>query len=271
MACFRRKPELTSRNLLSKSLKKTLSSGFASRLRTHIRSRASSSQPAWALAAPAVVDGGPSFPHRSPIGSTAHDLKPLSPRSVAMGLTVGIQVGGGTLAGLWLFSDSRFRPSTGALDLGDLGGKAVLIVNVASRCGLTPQYEGLKKLHERYRDQGFSVLGVPCNQFGQQEPGSPEEIATFCSTTYGVTFPMTEKVEVNGPGRHPLYQQLTTRPDADGQAGGRPVELREVPHLPGGGNRGPVPPPGGPRRRRAHLGRRVGPAHQPRTHVSSGP
>jgi glutathione peroxidase len=84
---------------------------------------------------------------------------------------------------------------------------------------LTPQYEGLEKLHERYRDQGFRVLGVPCNQFGQQEPGSPEEIATFCSTTYGVTFPMTEKLEVNGPSRHRLYQRLTATPDADGQAG----------------------------------------------------
>jgi glutathione peroxidase len=116
--------------------------------------------------------------------------------------------------------DSDISALDGApLDLDDLSGKAVLIVNVASRCGLTPQYEGLEKLHERYRDQGFTVLGVPCNQFGQQEPGSPEEIATFCSTTYGVTFPMTEKVEVNGPGRHPLYQQLTTKPDADGQAG----------------------------------------------------
>ena len=107
----------------------------------------------------------------------------------------------------------------GPLDLEDLSGKAVLVVNVASRCGLTPQYEALERLHERYRDQGFRVLGVPCNQFGEQEPGSPEEIATFCSTTYGVTFPMTEKVEVNGAGRHPLYQRLTTKPDADGQSG----------------------------------------------------
>ena len=106
-----------------------------------------------------------------------------------------------------------------ASSLAPYEGKTVLVVNVASKCGLTPQYEGLEKLHERYRDQGFRVLGVPCNQFGQQEPGSPEEIATFCSTTYGVTFPMTEKVEVNGPDRHPLYQQLTTKPDADGQAG----------------------------------------------------
>jgi glutathione peroxidase len=118
-----------------------------------------------------------------------------------------------------LFDTTISALDGGPLELDELTGKAVLIVNVASRCGLTPQYEGLEKLHERYRDQGFSVLGVPCNQFGQQEPGSPEEIATFCSTTYGVTFPMTEKVEVNGPGRHPLYQQLTAKQDAEGQAG----------------------------------------------------
>ncbi|MGO9658422.1 MAG: glutathione peroxidase [Acidimicrobiales bacterium] len=118
-----------------------------------------------------------------------------------------------------LFDTTIAALDGGPLDLDELTGKAVLIVNVASRCGLTPQYEGLEKLHERYRDRGFSVLGVPCNQFGQQEPGSPEEIATFCSTTYGVTFPMTEKVEVNGAGRHPLYQQLTDKQDAAGQSG----------------------------------------------------
>jgi len=105
------------------------------------------------------------------------------------------------------------------LDLDELEGKAALIVNVASRCGLTPQYATLEDLHERFKDRGFTVLGVPCNQFGQQEPGTPDEIATFCSTTYGVTFPMTEKIDVNGAQRHPLYQQLTTTPDADGEAG----------------------------------------------------
>jgi glutathione peroxidase len=94
-----------------------------------------------------------------------------------------------------------------------------LVVNVASRCGLTPQYEDLEVLQKQYQGRGFTVLGVPCNQFGQQEPGSPEEIATFCSMTYGVTFPMTEKVEVNGSGRHPLFEQLTATPDAEGQAG----------------------------------------------------
>lgn len=82
-------------------------------------------------------------------------------------------------------------------------GKALLLVNVASRCGLTPQYTGLEALHEKYAARGFSVLGFPCNQFGAQEPGSAEEIGTFCSTKYGVTFPMFEKIEVNGAGRHP--------------------------------------------------------------------
>jgi len=105
------------------------------------------------------------------------------------------------------------------LDLHDYEDKAILVVNVASRCGLTPQYAGLEQLQERYADRGFTVLGVPCNQFGQQEPGSPEEIKTFCSTTYGVTFPMTEKVEVNGEGRHELYQDLTAVTDAEGAAG----------------------------------------------------
>lgn len=103
--------------------------------------------------------------------------------------------------------------------LADHAGKALLIVNVASKCGLTPQYTGLEALHEKYKDRGFSVIGVPCNQFGGQEPGSSEEIAEFCSATYGVTFPMLEKVEVNGDDRHPLYQELTQVPDAEGNAG----------------------------------------------------
>ncbi len=103
--------------------------------------------------------------------------------------------------------------------LAAIRGKAALIVNVASKCGLTPQYTGLEKLHEEYAERGFTVLGVPCNQFGEQEPGSSEEIATFCSTTYGVTFPLTEKVEVNGDGRHELYQRLTPHPDEKGQSG----------------------------------------------------
>ncbi|MFI6657508.1 glutathione peroxidase [Streptomyces sp. NPDC050523] len=107
----------------------------------------------------------------------------------------------------------------GSAGLSQYAGKAVLIVNVASKCGLTPQYTGLERLHERYAGQGFTVLGVPCNQFMGQEPGSAEEIAEFCSATYGVSFPMTEKVEVNGEGRHPLYDRLTGFADADGHTG----------------------------------------------------
>jgi glutathione peroxidase len=103
--------------------------------------------------------------------------------------------------------------------LGDLAGRTLLVVNVASRCGLTPQYAGLEELQRRYGGRGFSVVGFPCNQFGAQEPGTEEEIATFCSASYGVTFPMMAKIEVNGPGRHPLYAELTARPDASGQAG----------------------------------------------------
>jgi glutathione peroxidase len=103
--------------------------------------------------------------------------------------------------------------------LPDLTGKAVLVVNVASRCGLTPQYTGLEQLQQRFAGTDFTVLGVPCNQFGGQEPGSPEEIAEFCSLTYGTSFPMTEKVDVNGPGRHPLYEALAATEDAGGAAG----------------------------------------------------
>jgi glutathione peroxidase len=105
------------------------------------------------------------------------------------------------------------------LDAAALDGRAVLVVNVASRCGLTPQYTGLEQLQERYAERGFTVLGVPCNQFGEQEPGSAEEIQTFCSTTYGVSFPMTEKLDVNGPERHPLYRTLTDTADDAGEAG----------------------------------------------------
>lgn len=98
-------------------------------------------------------------------------------------------------------------------------GKTVLVVNVASKCGLTPQYEGLERLQQRFGGDSFTVLGVPCNQFMGQEPGSPEEILEFCSTTYGVSFPLTEKIDVNGDGRHPLYARLTEVADADGEAG----------------------------------------------------
>jgi glutathione peroxidase len=98
-------------------------------------------------------------------------------------------------------------------------GKVTLMVNVASFCGLTPQYEGLEKLHEQYGTQGFSVVGIPCNQFGQQEPGTADEIKTFCSTSYGVTFPLSEKIEVNGDAKHPLYVQLQATADSEGHSG----------------------------------------------------
>jgi glutathione peroxidase len=98
-------------------------------------------------------------------------------------------------------------------------GKAILAVNVASRCGLTPQYEGLERLQKRYGDRGFTVLGFPCNQFMGQEPGTAEEIREFCSVTYGVSFPLFEKIEVNGDDRHPIYQELTNVPDGEGDAG----------------------------------------------------
>ncbi len=98
-------------------------------------------------------------------------------------------------------------------------GKAILAVNVASKCGLTPQYTGLEALQQQYADRGFTVVGFPCNQFGAQEPGSAEEIETFCSTTYGVSFPMMEKIDVNGDDRHPIYQSLTEVADAEGHSG----------------------------------------------------
>jgi glutathione peroxidase len=103
--------------------------------------------------------------------------------------------------------------------LAEQKGKVALVVNVASFCGLTPQYEGLEALYERFGAQGFSVIGIPCNQFGAQEPGTADEIKTFCSTSYGVQFPLTEKVEVNGESRHPLYQQLTETADGEGHSG----------------------------------------------------
>ncbi|MET9364300.1 glutathione peroxidase [Streptomyces sp. NPDC006632] len=103
--------------------------------------------------------------------------------------------------------------------LADFKGRAVLVVNVASKCGLTPQYAGLERLQEQYGQRGLTVLGVPCNQFGGQEPGTAEEIGTFCSATYGVTFPLLEKSDVNGETRHPLYAELTKTADADGEAG----------------------------------------------------
>ncbi|MGW0118680.1 glutathione peroxidase [Streptomyces sp. NPDC003327] len=105
------------------------------------------------------------------------------------------------------------------ISLADYRDRAVLVVNVASKCGLTPQYEGLERLQKAYGERGFTVLGVPCNQFLGQEPGTADEIQTFCSTTYGVTFPLLEKTDVNGADRHPLYAELTRVADAEGEAG----------------------------------------------------
>jgi glutathione peroxidase len=103
---------------------------------------------------------------------------------------------------------------------GEIAGDGpTLVVNVASKCGFTPQYAALEALHEKYADRGLSVVGVPCNQFGGQEPGTAEEIAQFCSATYGVTFPLTEKVEVNGEGRHPVYAALVGTADENGRSG----------------------------------------------------
>jgi len=99
------------------------------------------------------------------------------------------------------------------------GGRPALLVNVASKCGLTPQYTALEQLQASYGARGFTVVGLPCNQFGGQEPGSADEIAEFCSATYGVSFPMTEKIEVNGPGRHPIYDELVKSADTDGADG----------------------------------------------------
>jgi len=104
-------------------------------------------------------------------------------------------------------------------DLHDFESQAVLVVNTASQCGLTPQYAGLQRLQERFAARGFTVLAFPCNQFGRQEPGTADDIRSFCSDRFGVTFPILDKIEVNGPGRHPLYASLTRVPDADGVAG----------------------------------------------------
>jgi glutathione peroxidase len=116
--------------------------------------------------------------------------------------------------------DQKIKTLEGApADLHDYEGKALLVVNVASKCGLTPQYEGLEKLHEQYAARGFEVLGFPCNQFMGQEPGTSEEIREFCSTTYGVQFPIFEKIDVNGDQQHPIFAELEQTADSDGEAG----------------------------------------------------
>ncbi|MBB2894411.1 glutathione peroxidase [Flexivirga oryzae] len=113
---------------------------------------------------------------------------------------------------------ARLDGSTGTLaDITQ--GRPALLVNVASKCGLTPQYTALETLQKDYESRGFTVVGFPCNQFGGQEPGSADEIQEFCSATYGVTFPLTEKIDVNGDGRHAVYQELTKATDQDGNDG----------------------------------------------------
>ena len=117
------------------------------------------------------------------------------------------------------------------VDLSRYGGQVVLVVNTASACGLTPQYAGLQELHVKYADQAFTVLGFPCDQFANQEPGSDEEIAGFCQRNYGVTFPMFSKVDVHGPEAHPLFEWLRDEHDGEDTPPGE-VELHQVPGRP---------------------------------------
>ena len=122
----------------------------------------------------------------------------------------------------------------GAASLKDHEGEAILFVNVASKCGLTPQYTALEAIHEKYKDRGFTVIGVPCNQFRGQEPGTAEEIREFCSTSYGVTFPILEKTDVNGAQTHPLYEELKQTADSEGNAGDVMWNLEKFLVAPGG-------------------------------------
>lgn len=146
---------------------------------------------------PAAADGDPKLP---PAG-TAPAANPIAKE----------------LDPMW---DAPIKTLQGkAAKLADYKGKALLLVNVASKCGNTPQYATLEALQKKYEAKGFTVIGFPCNQFGGQEPGTAEEIQQFCSTTYGVTFPMMEKIEVNGAGRHPIYQALTPLKDPTGRNG----------------------------------------------------
>jgi glutathione peroxidase len=114
------------------------------------------------------------------------------------------------------------RPDGTPLDLAEKSGKVLLVVNVASKCGFTPQYEGLEALQRKYGEQGFEVLGFPCNQFGAQEPGNAEEIATFCKLNYDVSFPVLKKIEVNGDGASPLYDWM--KKEAPGLMGSKSVK-----------------------------------------------
>lgn len=154
-------------------------------------------------------------------------------------------------------------------DLAAYDGKVVLVVNTASQCGLTPQYGGLQQLHDTYADRGFAVLGFPCDQFGHQEPGDETEIAAFCESSYGVTFPMFAKVEVNGDGAHPLYRWL--KEEHGGILGGAIKWNFTVPRRPRRPGHRPLRPHH--QAREAHRGRREGARRLNRASwcVDSGP
>lgn len=124
------------------------------------------------------------------------------------------------MGGVYDFEVNRL--SGDSVKLSEYRGKALLIVNTASQCGFTPQYSGLEKLYDKFNPRGLEILGFPCNQFGKQEPGSFEEIAEFCSVKYGVTFPMFEKIDVNGKDTHPLYRYL--KREARGVLGSEPIK-----------------------------------------------
>ncbi len=149
-----------------------------------------------------------------------------------------------------------------ATTFGEFAGRAVLVVNVASKCGLTPQYASLEKIAEDYADRGLTVLGVPCNQFRGQEPGTNDEIAEFCSMTYGVTFPLTDKVDVNGADRHPLFDLLSAARRRGRSRRRRDLELREVGRLTDGRRRRTLPPAHPSRRPRRHRRDRGGPPRE---------
>jgi len=173
--------------------------------------------PAVATPAPASEPAAPSKAAAPPVvyGETAKAQDPmqLPPAGTAPApVTVGAD-----FASIWTQPIHTLHGD--ATTLGKHKGKALLLVNVASKCGFTPQYAGLEALEQKYEARGFEVIGFPCNQFGAQEPGSADEIQTFCSTTYGVTFPMMEKIDVNGAARHPIYSTLTKIADPKGDAG----------------------------------------------------
>lgn len=167
-------------------------------------------KPTEPAAAPAPTAAAPAADHAAPTR--------MDPASLpAAGIAPAPLAAGDTVSRMWdlPIKTLRGQPSS----LAAYKGKAILVVNVASECGLTPQYAALEAVHEKYAAKGFTVVGVPCNQFGGQEPGTPEQIEQFCSSQFGVTFPMTEKVEVNGANRHPIYAQLTPLADASGYSG----------------------------------------------------